>query len=352
MEFGVTVKKRVNDYFKSNNISRLGDYRIWIKVFVLPLTFIGPFILLVTNSFMDNMFLFYGLWLIMGIGIAGSGLGVMHDAFHGALSKNKKVNHFIGSLIMSMAGGAVINWKIQHNVLHHTYPNIDKYDDDIDVTGLLKLSPNQPMKPVFKYQAYYAWFLYGFMTLSWATFKDFKQLLKYEKQGLIKKQGTTYKTELRKLVALKIIYLFTFIVLPLLAIDVAWWHSILGWFSMHFVAGLTLGCVFLPAHVVPTSDFPKPNNSNVIANDYFVHQLRTTSNFAPSKRIFSWYVGGLNYQIEHHLFPTMSHVHHKKVSKIVKATAKEYGLPYNSQPTFIGAIINHAKMLKKMSAIS
>lgn len=348
-EFGATVKKRVNDYFKSNNITQQGDYRIWIKVFVMPLTFIGSFVFLVTNSFMDNMLLFYGLWILMGIGIAGSGLGVMHDAFHGALSRNKKLNNFIGSLIMSLAGGAVINWKIQHNVLHHTYPNIDEYDDDIDVTGLLKLSPHQPMKRGFKFQVFYAWFLYGMMTLSWATFKDFKQLLKYERQGLVKKQGTTYKKELLKLIFLKIAYLFVFVALPIAVIDVTWWHAVLGWLSMHFVAGLILGCVFLPAHVVPSSDFPKPNEHNVVENDFLIHQLQTTSNFAQKKPIFSWYVGGLNFQIEHHLFPTISHVHLKKISKIVKATAKEFGLPYHSQPTFLGAVLSHAKMLKKMS---
>jgi len=117
---------------------------------------------------------------------------------------------------------------------------------------------------------------------------------------------------------------------------------------MHFLAGLILACVFQPAHVLPDTAFPLPDKNNHVEGNYEIHQLLTTANFAPTNRILSWYVGGLNYQIEHHLFPQMSHVHHREVSKIVKATAKEFGLPYYSEKTFIGAIINHAKMINTL----
>ena len=121
----------------------------------------------------------------------------------------------------------------------------------------------------------------------------------------------------------------------------------MGWFCMHFVAGLTLACVFQPAHVVPSSEFPLPDENNNVEGDFAMHQLLTTANFAPNNRILSWFVGGLNYQIEHHLFPNISHVHHRHISKIVKETALEFGLPYYSQPSFTAAILNHAKMLYK-----
>jgi linoleoyl-CoA desaturase len=347
-EFGNAVRNRVKEYFKSNNISQTGDYRIWLKVFLLPLILLIPFGLILTNSYSDSLLLFYCLWLIMGVGLAGSGAGIMHDACHGALSKKKSVNEFIGGLVWFLAGGSAFNWKIQHNVLHHLYTNIDGYDEDIDPAGIMRFSPHQPVKPIHKFQAYYAWIFYGLMTFAWATFKGFLQLNRYNKRGLVTAQGSTYNKELFKLIVQKIVYYALFIAFPILVVDVAWWHILLGWFCMHYIAGLFLGCIFQPAHVVPTSEFPLPDSENNVDGDWAMHQLITTANFAPKNNVLSWYIGGLNYQIEHHLFLNMSHVHHKKVSKIVEKTAKEYGLPYYSQPTYFGALANHAKMLHKM----
>ena len=347
-DFGIAVKRRVNEYFKSRKISRTGDYRIWIKVVALPLLYLAPFALIMTNWFSDNLFAFYGLWLIMGVGVAGCGLGIMHDACHGALSRNKKVNDFIGEFILAIAGGYALNWKIQHNVLHHSYTNIDGYDEDIDAAGVMRFSPHQPVKPLYRYQTLYAWFLYGLMTFSWVTFKDFVGLVRYKKKGLIKGQGTTFKKELPKLILYKVLYYAVFVALPMVSLDVTWWHVALSWFSMHFVGGLILACVFQPAHVVPSSEFPLPDKSFQVEGDWVKHQMMTTANFAPGNRVLSWFVGGLNYQVQHHLFPRMSHVHHRAVSKIVQETAVEYGLPYNSQRTFTRALINHAKMLHSL----
>ncbi|MBL1280735.1 MAG: acyl-CoA desaturase [Fluviicola sp.] len=347
-DFGIAVKKRVAQYFKEKKIPRTGDYRIWMKVIALPLLYLAPFIFLLTNTFSGSLLVFYGLWLLMGVGLAGCGLGIMHDACHGALSKKRWVNDFIGDGVLLLAGGHPLNWKIQHNVLHHSYTNIDGYDEDIDPSGVMRFSPHQPVKPMFKYQVYYAWFLYGLMTFSWATFKDFLQMSRYDKKGLLAAQGTTYKKEFPKLIIEKIIYHLVFIVLPIVLIDVAWYHVILGWFAMHFLAGLILAIVFQPAHCVPSSDFPLPDKENKLKGDWALHQMETTADFAASNRVLSWYVGGLNYQIEHHLFPTMSHVHHRGISKIVEETAKEFNVPYHSEPTFIGALVKHAKMLHKL----
>lgn len=344
--FGATVKRRVSEYFKMKKIDRTGDYRIWIKVIVLPLIYLVPFVLLFT-PLADNIIMFYSLWILMGVGMAGCGLGIMHDACHGALSKNKAVNKIVG-MVLNLAGGHVLNWQIQHNVLHHSYTNIDGYDEDIDPSGVMRFSPHQPIKKMYRFQVVYAWFFYGLMTFSWATFKDFMQLNRYNKKGLIASQGTTFRKELFKIIYEKVIYYTIFLVFPLIFMDAAWHHILLGWFALHFTAGLILACIFQPAHVVPSSEFPLPDHNHNIEGDRSVYQLLTTANFAPTNRILSWYVGGLNYQIEHHLFPTMCHVHHREVSKIVKETAEEFGLPYHSEPTFRGALLKHAKMLYKL----
>ena len=79
-----------------------------------------------------------------------------------------------------------------------------------------------------------------------------------------------------------------------------------------------------------------------------IHQLKTTANFAKHSKLVTWYVGGLNFQIEHHLFPNICHVHYKKISNIVKATAEEYGILYNDKKTYFGAVRSHYKMLKEL----
>jgi len=347
-DFGMTVRKRVNEYFKNNKIDRTGDYRIWIKVAILPLLLIVPFGLILTNQFSNNLAIFYGLWVMMGIGLAGAGTGIMHDACHGALSKNKKVNKIIGEFVWILAGGSALNWKIQHNVLHHTYTNVSGFDEDIDPSGIMRFTPEQPVKSFHKYQAYYAWFVYGLMTLQWATYKVFVQLKRFNDMGLVKAQGADYKKELRKMIIYKVFYYSFYIVMPLLLLDVAWYHVVLGWLSMQYFAGLFLALIFQPAHVVPSTEFPVPDGENNVEGDWSKLQLLTTANFAPDNKLLSWYIGGLNFQIEHHLFLDVCHVHHKKLSKIVKKTAEEFGLPYYSKPTYIGALVSHFKMLHSL----
>lgn len=345
-EFFLTLRKRVNGYFKDNNISKNGDYRMWIKVFAMPAMYFIPYFFIITNSF-PNMVVFYLLWLAMGFGIGGCGLGIMHDANHGSLSDNPKVNDFVGK-ILNVIGGNALNWKIQHNVLHHSFTNVDGYDEDIHPGGLLRFSPHQPRKGFFRFQHIYAWFLYGLMTLMWITVKDFVQLARYNRMGLLKSQNKTFSTEIIKMIINKVLYYAYVLVIPVMLLDVAWYHIVIGIFIMHFLAGLLLGMVFQPAHVVPTSDYPLPDGEKHVESNWAVHQLTTTADFAQNNPILNWYVGGLNFQIEHHLFPNICHVHYKALSKIVKQTADEFGYPYIANPTFFGAVIEHGKMLYKL----
>jgi len=138
------------------------------------------------------------------------------------------------------------------------------------------------------------------------------------------------------------------LVLPIIFSPLSWWATTLCFLMMHFIAGVVLAMIFQPAHVVPTSNYPIPDESGNIEADWAVNQLYNTANFAPKAKMFSWYVGGLNYQIEHHLFPNVCHVHYNKLAKIVRETAEEYNLPYISQKTFLGALREHTKMLRDL----
>lgn len=345
-DFFKTLKNRTDNFFDANKKERQGDYRMYIKTAVMLTCYLVPYSF-ITFVPIENPFLYTGLWIIMGVFMAGIGLSIMHDAIHGSYSKNNTVNKIIGEVI-NLVGGAAINWKIQHNVLHHTYTNIDEYDMDIDGPSILRFSPNQPLKKIHRFQYIYAWLMYGLLTLNWSTYKDFNSILRYKKMGLIGGGKNQFAKELFKIIFTKILYFTYIIVLPFMFSGEALLTIILNFLLMHWVCGTILGSIFQPAHVMETSDFPLADQNHIIHNDWAAHQLINTVNFARSNRVFSWFVGGLNYQVEHHLFPNICHVHYRDLSKIVKNTAEEFGLPYNEHKTFAGAIWYHTKMLKKL----
>ncbi len=172
--------------------------------------------------------------------------------------------------------------------------------------------------------------------------------MRYNKDGLIHKLKTNIYLEWSILVVSKILYIFYTIILPIMLVPVAWWWVLVGFLLMHFVAGFMLAIIFQPAHVVDGTEYPDPDENGKLENSWAIHQLRTTTNFAQRSRIFSWYVGGLNLQVEHHLFPNICHVHYRKISSIVKATAEEFNLPYKSYDTFREAIVGHTRLLKEL----
>jgi linoleoyl-CoA desaturase len=162
--------------------------------------------------------------------------------------------------------------------------------------------------------------------------------------GLIK-SDSEYKKELWKLFIGKLIYYAIFLVMPFLLTDYSIWQILLGFFIMHFTCGLVLAVIFQLAHVVEDTNYPLPDDAGQLENNWAIHQLYTTADFAGRNKLLTWYAGGLNYQVEHHLFPTVCHIHYAKIAKIVKETAQEFNLPYNSYPTFLQALSSHTKML-------
>jgi linoleoyl-CoA desaturase len=316
------------------------------KTFALLALFLTPYGFLYYQEL--PTFAYIGLWFVMGFGMAGVGLSVMHDANHGAYSKKEWVNTLVSN-VMIILGGSARNWRIQHNVLHHTYTNVADHDEDIDPpVFMLRFSPHSKHYAIHKFQHLYAWFFYGMMTLFWFLSKDCIQAFRYKKKNLIAAQGVTFAQHMAGILFFKVLYAFLFLALPIYFGGASWLVNALGFLLMQFICGLILAMIFQPAHVVPTSTYPVPNDSGVVEADWAVSQLFNTANFAPKAKLFSWYVGGLNYQVEHHLFPSICHIHYNKISKIVEETAKEYNLPYHSYSTFVSALADHTRMLKNL----
>ncbi|MBI3519158.1 MAG: acyl-CoA desaturase [Bacteroidetes bacterium] len=344
-QFVVDLRKRVNDYFKLNHISPKANANMVIKTIVLISSYIIPFIIILLVPM--NAWLALALTVLMGFGIAGVGMGVMHDACHGAYSQKHWVNHLLSGTLY-LLGSNVLNWKIQHNVLHHTYTNISGLDEDIDDKGPIRLSENKPLKWYHKYQFIYAFAFYGLMTITMLT-NDFTRLFKYHQAGLVKSQNKKIAQEFVKMLFRKIIYLSVIIGLPLWLTDYTIWQILFGFFMMHWTASIILSFVFQMAHVVEGAEQPMPESN--IPSDWSIHQLHTTSDFARNNKFITWYVGGLNFQIEHHLFPNICHIHYKQLAPIVEQTAKEYGIYYNLKPSFNSALLSHIYRLKELGKI-
>lgn len=317
-----------------------------IKSIVMFALYFTPYALIL-SGIVTSGWVMIALVVIMGFGLAGIGLSVMHDANHGAYSSKRWLNTLIG-YSMNLIGANAFNWKMQHNVLHHSYTNVHEEDEDISPRGVLRLSPHSDWKRMHKYQFIYAWFLYGLMTLIWMLVNDFRRLVKYHRNGMAKQHNFSITREWFILVGSKLLYITYMFVIPVMVTSLAWWQILTGILIMHYIAGFILAIIFQPAHVIEGTEYPLPDEQRMLENNWAVHQLLTTTNFGNRDRWFSWFVGGLNFQIEHHLFPNICHVHYHKIAVIVKTTAHEFGLPYKSSRTFLDALAGHARLLKQL----
>lgn len=341
------VKREVEAYFKDRNIAKHGNLKMYVKTIAMLAMYFVPYGLIVGGIGSSSMALFYLSWVVMGVGIAGVGCSVMHDSNHGSYSPYKGLNTVMGASL-NILGGYARNWVIQHNILHHTYTNLKGLDEDIEAGDLIRMSPHSKWRPMHKYQHWYAWLLYGIMNIYWVIAKDYLTIFRYHKNGLLKKQKITLTRAFVELTIYKVIYFGYIIVLPLLFAQVAWYHVVLGFVAMQLMGGFLLAIIFQVAHVMEESEFPEMPIDRKMENSWAIHQVLNTVNFSPRSPLVTWFVGGLNYQIEHHLFPQICHVHYPDLSDIVKAKAKEYNIPYSVQPTFLSALREHKNMLKKL----
>lgn len=344
--FSKTLNQRVNTYFKERGISKYADARMYLKSFIILSAYLVPLILMlagVTTSIPAIVL----SWMLMGVAISGIGMSVMHDANHGSYSSNKWVNKGVGYLL-NLVGGSAENWKIQHNILHHTYTNIDGLDADTVTFPMLRFSPFAKRRAVHRFQHIYGWFFYGLMTVSWVFMKDFKQLVDYKNSGMTTNYDTGFGLIILRVVLFKAAYLFVTLALPIYILPLPWYGTLGCFFLMHFIGGLILGMVFQAAHIMEICEFSKPNEEGKMKDEWAIHQLRTTTDFAPNNKLVTWFVGGLNFQVVHHLFPKISHVHYPALAPIVAQTAKDFDLPYHCIPTFTEAVLGHGKMLRAL----
>ncbi len=345
-QFFSTLRKRVNNYFKENSLDKTGNLTSYVKVVVMFTLYLGPLILMYAGVI--SSWWCIAAYAVVGLGKAGVGLAVMHDANHGSFSKYKWVNEVL-SYSMNMIGGSSFTWKVQHNILHHSFTNIHHLDEDIEDKPFLRLSPFGKKKAYHKFQHLYALFLYALATVSWIGAKDFRQMAIYHKNGTTVQNGFNPTKVTITMYTTKIAYFAFLLILPMIFVA-QWYIILLGFLTMHLVAGFIITVIFQLAHVVEGTDHHDISEGPVMENTWAIHQIHTTANFATKSKWLTWMIGGLNHQIEHHLFPHISHVHYPQLSKIVKSTVKEFGLPYHEYSRMTSALASHLRMLKQIGA--
>ncbi|TAE50278.1 MAG: acyl-CoA desaturase [Bacteroidetes bacterium] len=344
--FQKELRRAVDAYFVENNIAPTGDYRLYLKTGILIASAITFYLLLMFKVVTGPVAL--GTTLVLGFVLACIGFNVMHDACHGSYSASRRINDIMG-LTLNALGGNERFWKQKHNVIHHTYTNVEGVDDDIHKSPFLRMCETQRFVPMHALQYIYMFPLYCLGTLFWIWFNDFKSYF-------AAKIHTTERWEMSLTDHVifwvsKILYVVFYLVIPISVWGVG--NFLIGYLLMNAVMGFTLSIVFQLAHVVEDTIFQKADETikkNVIEVDWTVFQLQTTVNFGASNPVLSWFVGGLNYQVEHHLFPKVSHVHYPAVSKIVREVCQKYNVPYLEFQTFGDALQSHIRHMKALGS--
>lgn len=341
--FFPSLKKAVEDYFVAQQMKKTGNWKLYTKTAVLIGTAVA--------SYLTLLFVAVPVWagvaisLLLGTVLAGIGFDVMHDACHGSYSSRKWVNELMG-LTLNALGGNAFFWKQKHNIVHHTYTNVDGVDDDIARSPFIRMCNTQRWVPAHRYQHIYLPFLYMLASIFWVFVSD---PVKYATQKV-------YTTPMPKMDrkehiifwVSKVLYLVFYVAVPIAL--VGWQAWLVGFLCMHAAMGFTLTIVFQLAHVVEETEFEFVDASDFkhIENEWAIHQIKTTANFSPKSKLITWFVGGLNFQIEHHLFPRISHIHYPALSKIVQAKCAEFGISYISTPNFFAAINSHFRFIKQL----
>jgi linoleoyl-CoA desaturase len=334
-EFRKALNERVNTFLRDNNIPARDVPAMYLKTAVALAWWLGSYLLLLLGHFPTIVNVI--LCIVWAMAIASVGFNVMHDANHGGYSNHPRINKLF-SLSAELLGMSGFRWRTKHNVWHHTYTNISGFDDDVETYGFMRLTPHAPWRPLFKGQAWYFPLVYSMIGFDFIV-RDFLMVLigKSDDNHVYPKMGTADQVIFW---AGKLFFFLIMLVFPMLVYP--WWQALIGFVLVMLTVGLVMGVVFQLAHISGDVSFPEPvGDPQHIENEWAVHQVETTTDFAPRNWLLNFYVGGLNYQIEHHLLPHICHLNYPRLAPIVRATCEEFGIRYNCYATWREAFACH-----------
>ncbi|MBD3630601.1 acyl-CoA desaturase [Cyclobacterium sp.] len=340
ISFHQDLKKRVGEYFINKKLPRSGNSPLYFKAGVMVLSFIFLYVHLV--FFTPHWAIALVECLALGALTAFIGFNVMHDGAHGSFSDKAWINKMAG-ISINFLGANVFMWKTKHNVVHHSYTNVEGVDDDLNAGSFLRLSPSQKKFKIHRFQHYYFPLTYALLYLYWVFFTDYKKYVT-RKVGMVPIQKMKLSDHI-SFWSFKAIHLILFVAIPVYMMG--WSQWIVGFLVYSLFAGLLLTMVFQLAHSLEETAFPVPSPAtNSLEDEWMIHQIRTTANFATGYKLLTWFLGGLNYQVEHHLFPKISHIHYPAISKIIKQACKDYNINYLEHEKLRWAFLSHFRHLR------
>jgi linoleoyl-CoA desaturase len=339
--FYKTLKARIDRYFRLTRQSPRDRPQMYAKTVIVLTWFFASWAVLVFAPL--TWWLAIPVAALLGLSMAAIGFNIQHDGGHKAYSDKTWVNR-LAAMTLDLLGGSSYVWDHKHNTVHHTYANITGHDDDIEVGFLARMSPHQKRLKFHRYQHWYLWLLYGLLPIKWQLFDDYYNIAKGKigNYGFARPKGK----DLAIFIAGKITFMSMAFVIPALFHPL--WMVIAFYVFANWVNGILLAIVFQLAHVVEEAEFPMPDEHSKMATHWAVHQVMTTVDFARNNRFLSWYLGGLNFQVEHHLFPRICHVHYPKISRIVENVCSEFGVQYNAHKSFFAGVASHFRWIRQM----
>jgi linoleoyl-CoA desaturase len=340
--FQIELRTRVDTFFKNAGIPKTGGRQMHVKTAFMLLFFLTDYWLLVFVS--GNLWLGVALAVFLGLSMAGIGFNIQHDAGHNAYSSSRRINKLM-AMTLDLIGGSSYVWHYKHSVVHHTYVNITGYDTDIDIGIFGRLSPHQKRRWFHRWQHFYLWPLYGLLAIKWQCIDDFRYVI----TGGIEKHRLPrpLRGDLFRFIAGKTFFFGWVFLIPLLLHPVG---VVFFYYSIAALAlGVTISAVFQLPHCVGESEFPLPDPATGrITSPWAEHQARVTLDFDKQNHLITWLLGGLNYHLEHHLFPMICHTHYPLISPIVEKTCKEFNVRYESHMTLWHGLRSHYRWLRTM----
>jgi linoleoyl-CoA desaturase len=337
--FKLALETRVDEYFRRAGICKTGNLRMHLKAMLILAWLAGSYCLLVFRVSRWPGGVLSGLSLALAM--AAVGFNIQHDGNHGSFSSHPWMNRLAG-LTLDLLGASSYLWIRKHNFCHHTYTNIPDSDDDIDLAPVGRLSSAIPLCSHHRYQHYYLWFFYGLLVIQWHFYNDYKRLWtgKIGHRSFERPRGW----DLAGLIAGKMIFLGLAFIVPFMRHR--WWVVLAFYLGVMMVTGLVLSVVFQLAHIIEETEHPASLED--IHAEWVIHQIRTTADFARENRLLTWYLGGLNFQVIHHLFPRICHIHYPQVARVVAQVCNEYQINYQAHGSIYGAIRSHFRFLRSM----
>lgn len=340
--FYAELKDRVRELVDEPARARRARRRMYVKSVVVVLWAVLSWGLLV---FAAQTWWQAGLLaLSLGLALAGVGFNITHDANHGSYSPYPRLNRALCWSLDAIGASSHV-WRTKHNTAHHTFTNVSGADSDIDSMPFARLAPDQPRRPYHRFQHVYMWFLYGLFAIKWHTAGDFRYLL----DGRVGNVPLRWPRG-RMLAGFwlgKAAFVTWTLVIPLLLHPV--WQVVVVFALVSFVLAFTLAVTFQLAHCLEEAEFTTVEA--MAADDpseWARHQVETTVDFAPRNRVLAWYLGGLNFQVEHHLFSRVCHTHYPAMVPVVREVCDRHSVRYRSHVGLWPALVSHTRWLRRM----